>query len=78
VRRWWTYDRLYRLRQRARSLERRPAHRELQREVAAGAAAPQSNGPQLQPSVSFVYSNGTDKDILERREKYMITLGMKF
>jgi hypothetical protein len=44
----------------------------------AGASAGKSEAPQLQPSVSFVYSNGTDKDTLERREKYMITLGMKF
>ena len=48
------------------------------RPIAAAAAAPQSKEPQLQPSVSFVYNNGTDKDTLEKREKYMITLGMKF
>jgi hypothetical protein len=46
--------------------------------VAATAATPESKEPQLQPSVSFVYDNGIDKSTLEKREKYTISLGMKF
>jgi hypothetical protein len=34
--------------------------------------------PQLKPSVSFVYNNGTDKSTLERREQYKVVLGVQF
>jgi hypothetical protein len=35
-------------------------------------------GPQLKPSVSFVYNNGADKSTLERREQYKLVLGVQF
>jgi len=36
------------------------------------------HGPQLRPSVSFVYNNGTDKSTLEKREQYKVVLGVQF
>ncbi len=36
------------------------------------------HGPQLMPSVSFVYNNGTDKSTLERREQYKVVLSVLF
>jgi len=42
------------------------------------AAAARSDGPQLQPELSFVYNNGTDKITLEKREKYTISVSLQF
>jgi hypothetical protein len=44
--------------------------------IVCGAGA--KHGPQLRPSVSFVYNNGTDKSTLEKREQYKVVLGVQF
>jgi hypothetical protein len=36
------------------------------------------HGPQLNPSMSFVYNNGTDKSTLEKREQYKVVLSVQF